>query len=592
MSDRALLVLALLACGAVAEEVAVTGTHTAWNPDSGTPPPLRAVPQALEFVEQKPADAVAAPDGTIQPRYTTIRIAGKTITLVMAKSDKQQRQPDRLLVDLHGDGKLHPVKLEKEDRAVDDETTAFIRTCTAVPIRIAGRKLPVRFEYRGVNDDPYDAGILPLWYLEATVEIGGVQYPLFAQDSDLDGVYGSDADLWFIPSDRARPKAMRPFLLTRFGVGRFLSGQRVVVTGGKGDRFTARINPAKGPAQSDLVSAREHARAFWFRLLAKDAAADGGQSNNASDSRPLTDKRIPWRYVTLKQAKALASKQKKPVFVDLHSLASGSCFHVCYTTFRDEEVYGLIAGRFIPVRAVRQENDKAFGEFVAALAAENLPSMGVIQPNGETPLLIAGWQSPAAMAYALRTALGEKVERDWTPFFGEFPFVVGYEAGMKEAKFTGRPPMLFAVSYNSAAGRKFAQRSFTMKLAGKLLDHYTPVLIDFDADTRIKKKYPVLITSPAIAWIDFDEEQIFMNGGDVPTYIWEMVVKIPIDRAPEHPVPAGYTALLKLRDELRAALKASDGAKARIAIAAIERVGQGVRVQAEAAAAKKKLDSR
>ena len=83
-----------------------------------------------------------------------------------------------------------------------------------------------------------------------------------------------------------------------------------------------------------------------------------------------------------------------------------------------------------------------------------------------------------------------------------------------------------------------------------------------------------------------------MNGGDVPAYLWEELAKIPVARAPEHPVPAGYTALLKLRDELRAALKASDGAKARIAIAAIERVGQGVRVQAEAAAAKKKIDSR
>jgi len=438
-----------------------------------------------------------------------------------------------------------------------------------------------------MDDRPFDAQFVPLWYLETKINIGGISFPLFAQDSDLDGFYGSDADLWFVPADGVRPKAMRPFLLTLFGAGKFISDHRVLVTGAKDDKLTVRVTPAKGPNPKDLVSAREYARAFCFALLEKDEATRGGPQH----SRPRTSERIPWRYLTLAEARTAARKEKKPVFINLHSLASVSCFRLSYTTFLDKEVHALISQRFIPVRTVRQEGDGVFGEFVRALGAQRLPAMAVMQPGVEKLQLIAGWKGPAEMARTLRTALGEKVKRDWSPFFGEFPFVVGYEAGMKEAKFTGRPPMFFSVSFNDAAGRKFAQQSFTLKLAGKLLDHYTPILLDVDVDQRVTKKYPVLIASPSIAWIDFDGESIFMYSGTIPPDMWKILVKVPLDRAPDHPVPAEYAALLKLRDTLRTALKANDQNGAQRAIAAIEQVGLGVRVQAEAAAATQKLSA-
>jgi len=41
------------------------------------------------------------------------------------------------------------------------------------------------------------------------------------------------------------------------------------------------------------------------------------------------------------------------------------------------------------------------------------------------------------------TAPAAAAEKDWSKHKGDIPFIVGREAGMKEAEFTGKPVMFF-----------------------------------------------------------------------------------------------------------------------------------------------------
>ena len=49
------------------------------------------------------------------------------------------------------------------------------------------------------------------------------------------------------------------------------------------------------------------------------------------------------------------------------------------------------------------------------------------------PMTRAGDEAPAADAERAK----------WGEHMGDLPFIVGYEKGMKEVEFTGRPPMYF-----------------------------------------------------------------------------------------------------------------------------------------------------
>jgi cytochrome oxidase Cu insertion factor (SCO1/SenC/PrrC family) len=40
-------------------------------------------------------------------------------------------------------------------------------------------------------------------------------------------------------------------------------------------------------------------------------------------------------------------------------------------------------------------------------------------------------------------AAGDSDREKWAEHMGDLPFVIGYEKGMKEVEFTGRPPMYF-----------------------------------------------------------------------------------------------------------------------------------------------------
>jgi hypothetical protein len=49
----------------------------------------------------------------------------------------------------------------------------------------------------------------------------------------------------------------------------------------------------------------------------------------------------------------------------------------------------------------------------------------------------------ATLVGAAASAPADEERSKWAKHMGDVPFVIGYEDGMKEVEFTGRPPMLF-----------------------------------------------------------------------------------------------------------------------------------------------------
>lgn len=66
-----------------------------------------------------------------------------------------------------------------------------------------------------------------------------------------------------------------------------------------------------------------------------------------------------------------------------------------------------------------------------ALAAGGLGALCAVTHAGDDPPAAGGDTAKAA------------AQKDWSEHTGDLPFVVGYEKGMKEVEFTGRPPMYF-----------------------------------------------------------------------------------------------------------------------------------------------------
>ena len=180
--------------------------------------------------------------------------------------------------------------------------------------------------------------------------------------------------------------------------------------------------------------------------------------------------------------------------------------------------------------------------------------------------------------------------KDWSKHMGDVPFVVGMDAGRAEVKFTGKPAMLFFTSSTDEWCPKFAARTWKDKQVLEDVAGYTPVLIDFDAAPKEMKDKYALVIVPAVVWIDFDEDNVFMVQGDASLDMFQMGSDVAKTRCPEAHAPAeGLAALLELKKKLDAAATAKDVKAQLAAIAEIRKVGVGAAVQKEASAADARL---
>ena len=182
---------------------------------------------------------------------------------------------------------------------------------------------------------------------------------------------------------------------------------------------------------------------------------------------------------------------------------------------------------------------------------------------------------------------GDAKTKDWKPQMGDLPFVVGFDKGRAEVKFTGKPAMFFFTSAIDDACTKFGARTWKDKAVLAAVAGYTPVIIDGDvAPKEVKEKYAVK-AMPLVAWTDFDENPVASSPADAEIEAFRTSADTAKEKCPAAKPPAdGLAPLLELKKKLDAA---KDVKSQLAAIAEIKKVGLGAGVQAAAAVVDAKI---
>lgn len=211
----------------------------------------------------------------------------------------------------------------------------------------------------------------------------------------------------------------------------------------------------------------------------------------------------------------------------------------------------------------------------------------------------SGWFLALALAVgalgvpATRAAANEADDAErkkWADLMGDLPFVIGYERGLKEVEFTGKPPMFFFCATWCAQSKLMAAGAFKNADVVKALAGVTPVIVDGDTDVVAKrrytvgKKYPVTIFASATG--EAVGPQIFdLTAPDKFLDLAQQRVKQAKAGKPTKECLAQTAA----KSELDAALPKNQVAAALAAIAKIEKINHPGSALDAAAAAKKQL---
>ncbi|MHC4134065.1 MAG: DUF255 domain-containing protein [Planctomycetota bacterium] len=402
--------LLLLAVPAVAEEVKVEAEWKTLDfSDRSNPPPVRTSSSTLDIQAQPPAGAPKLPEGLTAQGYVSFDLRGKTIHVVLAKSAPDATEPDRVASDRNGDGQFGEGEVETvtvdERKRRDGSVGGHGILLRDVDLSLDDRSYRAYFVLQRPVDGEWTFRLITFWYLEGTVALGDKQYIVDVVDNDQDGSFEGPKDLWLVRGTEPVQRSASPLAMSAPGEGRYLDGKRFVLQTVKGMRVALAFAEAAGPDPKDDAQARTRVEHLWAERFDKKRE-DFVKRHSLDTSRPRAKDPIRWRYITFAEAKALAAKERKALFVDIMAFWCHWCYRMDYYTYIDAEVAGLLNEKFIAVKII-QEQDRA-GDYKTVrdeLGARGIPAMGIWGPDGTLRRFIGGWKKPEDFLTELRAGL-------------------------------------------------------------------------------------------------------------------------------------------------------------------------------------------
>jgi thioredoxin-related protein len=401
----------LIAVPAVAEEARFEGEWKTIDPkDRTTPPPVRPSTAKLDVEAQPPANAPKLPGSLTAQAAVSFELRGKTIHVILAKSTPDVSDVDRAAIDRNGDGTFANDEVETvtlNERNQRDGTTLAGHSIALENVdlsREGATYLAYLMFYRPV-DGAWSFTLYTLWYLEGTVALGDKQYIVNVVDNDQDGSFEGSEDLWLVRSTEPVKRSARAFAMSGPGEGRFFDGKRFVLKSVQGADVALEAADAEGPDPEDEAKARVRVEHMWAKRFDKERE-DFVKRTSLDTSRARAKEPIRWRYITFAEAKELAAKEKKALFVDIMAFWCVWCYRMDYYTYIDAEVAKVLNEQFIAVKII-QEQDRA-GDYKTVreeLKARGIPAMGIWGPDGELRRMIGGWKKPEDFLTELRLGL-------------------------------------------------------------------------------------------------------------------------------------------------------------------------------------------
>ena len=332
-------------------------------------------------------------------------VLGRTVLIVVGKSNKDAALPDRIGVDTNGDGRIDPDELLplKVTSEVQDSTTVLSSDPVEVKLAFAGKEMAALVSFRRAGSSAPSASLVFPSFLQAKVRTAGSDRTVAVVDKDLDGVYGSAGDLWCLAASgdrRISVEDMYAMNERRFDHGN-LFGINV-----SNDSLLVSVTPARQPDPQEAVSHRERVEQTWTGRFDKERASFI-KAHQVNPDRPRTDAPIQWNYVTFDEGLALARRSGKPLFVDVMAFWCVWCYRMDYYTYPDKEVADLLNHAFIPVKII-QEQDLA-GDYSRImgkkLKTKGIPAMGIFNGDGKLLTRISGWEKPEDLLQDLKKGL-------------------------------------------------------------------------------------------------------------------------------------------------------------------------------------------
>jgi len=411
MQRLCLFVLVLLfAVPAVAEEISVEAEWKALDfSDRSNPPPVGTSSSTLEIQTEAPAGAPKLPEALTAQAHVSFDVRGKTIHVVLAKSAADAAEPDRVAIDRNGDGEFGEGEVETvtvdERKRRDGSVGGHGIVLRDVDLSLGDRSYRTYFVLQRPLGGEWTFRLITFWYLEGTVALGDKQYIVNVVDNDQDGSFEGPKDVWLVRGAEPVKRPASAFAMSAPGEGRFLDGKRFVLKTVKGTNVALDVADAAGPDPKDEAQARVRVEHIWAKRFDKERE-EFVKGKGLDTSRPQAEDPIRWRYITFADAKALAAKEQKALFVDIMAFWCSWCYRMDYYTYIDAEVARVLNEQFIAVKII-QEQDRA-GDYQAVrdeLGARGIPAMGIWGPDGTLRRKIGGWKKPEDFLTELRAGL-------------------------------------------------------------------------------------------------------------------------------------------------------------------------------------------
>ncbi len=396
----------LALCPALLAQTAVTATGAIKVADLSNRearPPV--MPNSEAVTLKATLDGLPTWDGLNGVLGGTCTVREKVVAVLVGKSKADLEWPDRLAIDLDGDGKFNKheqLELTVEEQKGRGNTKIGVGKAIDCTLKLGGVELPAKVGVMA-RGDTATASLQFSNYLEATVKLGDVEQTIAIVDKDQDGTYGSAGDLW-TARKAGDNNPTSAYGLSGMRERRFDKDQLLGISV-KDKVVQVTATPATAPDAKDAAAHRERVEKLWHERFDKDRA-EFYKARQLDESRPLATAPIQWHYVSFDEGLAMAKKSGKPLFIDVMAFWCVWCYRMDYTTYPDKEVAELLNGSFVPVKLI-QEQDLAgdYKKLMDKLEARGIPAMGIFDGDGNKLHFIGGWNKPEDFVKELQTAL-------------------------------------------------------------------------------------------------------------------------------------------------------------------------------------------
>ena len=120
----------------------------------------------------------------------------------------------------------------------------------------------------------------------------------------------------------------------------------------------------------------------------------------------------------------------------------------------------------------------------------------------------------------------------WGDHTQGLPFVMGYEAGLKEAAAKNKPAMMFVTTTWCGWCKKLAEDNFTDAEVKKLLDNFVLVIVDGDVEKSAASKLGAE-GYPHIVFVTSKGDTLVESSGYVPVEAFKPIVEKALEKSRE-----------------------------------------------------------